>query len=133
MKKIDLEREKEILRDIHVKMLVDHKTDVDMEMSYIAENAILLPPNGPTIIGAEAIRKALEGMVMNKVDYGTPIGPKWVEISESGDLAYDFGTYRIKTKQKEKTIIEQGNYVTLYKKIDGKWKFMCQSWNNILS
>jgi hypothetical protein len=34
-------------------------------------------------------------------------------------------------KRPEGPVEEQGYFVTLYKKIDGDWKFVCQIWNNL--
>jgi len=132
--KIDLEAEKRILKDIHVKMLVDHTTDVDKEMQYIAEDAILIPPNMRPIEGAGAIREAVNQMVkttkivsMGKRDRG----PSRIEIASSGDLAYDIGKFQIVSQGPEGPVEEKGYYVTLYKKIGGQWKFLGQIWNNI--
>jgi len=132
--KTDLEAEKRILKDIHVKMMVDQTTDVDKEMQYIAEDAILIPPNMRPIEGAGAIRQVVNQMVktakivsMGKRDRG----PDRVEIASSGDLAYDIGKFQIVSQGPEGPVEEKGYYVTLYKKIGGQWKFMGQIWNNI--
>jgi len=131
--KIDLEAEKRILYDIHVKMMLDHTTDVDEEMQYMTEDAILIPPNSHPIEGAEAIRKACSQMVKTKViSMGKrDRGPSRVEIASSGDLAYDIGKFQIVSQGPEGPVEEKGYYVTLYKKIGGQWKFLGQIWNNI--
>jgi len=129
----DIEADKKILRELHVKMLVDHTTDVDEEMSYIADEAILIPPNNPPIAGSKVIREALKEMVKTEVvSMGNRTrGPDRIEIASSRDLAYDIGRFRIVNEGPEGPIEEKGYYVTLYKKIDDQWKFMGQIWNNI--
>jgi len=133
MKEVDIEADKKILRELHVKMLLDHTTDVDEEMRYIAEDAMLIPPNSPPIEGAKAIRKACNMMVKTKVlDMGVPgRGVMRLEVSSSGDLAYDIGRFRIVNQGPEGPVEEKGYFVTLYKKVDGQWTFMGQIWNNI--
>ena len=129
--KFDVEAEKEKIRELNMKLLVDHNRDIDDEMSYFVDNAILIPPNAPPIIGVDAIRQVIEEMVKNKINLGTPIGPDWIEVSESGDLAYDFGKYSVKTRRPEGLVTEKGFYISLYKKVDGQWKFAGQSWSNL--
>ncbi len=129
----DIEADKEILRELHVKMLVDHTTDVDEEMSYIADEAILIPPGSHPITGSKVIREALKEMVKTKVlSMGKRTrGPDRIELASSRDLAYDIGRFKIVNEGPEGPVEEKGYYVTLYKKIDDQWKFMGQIWNNI--
>lgn len=132
MKEVDLEADRKILSEIHVKMLVDQNTDVNEEMSYIAEDAILIPPNRPLIEGKEVFEALIKNMKKTEWDLGKPgRGVKTLEISASGDLAYDMGKYDIVNKTPEGPIRSKGYFVTMYKKIEGQWKFMGQIWNNI--
>ena len=78
-------------------MLADQSTDIDKEMGYIAEDAFVIPPNGPAVVGAENLRKLLEEMVKTEV-ISMSGGQRRIEVSKSGDLAYDFGDYRIVNK-----------------------------------
>lgn len=129
---IDLDAEKKKLRELHVKMLVDHKTDVEKEMSYIAEDAFVIPPIGPLITGEDTIREVLKQMVQTEVvSMGDrQHGPSNVWISKSGDLAYDQGKFKMARKGPDGIVEEKGYYVTLYKKVNDQWKFVGQIWNN---
>jgi len=129
---IDLDAEKKKLKEIHVKMLLDHKTDVEKEMSYIAEDAFVIPPIGPLITGEDTIREVLKQMVQTEVvSMGDrQHGPSNVWISKSGDLAYDQGKFKITRKGPDGIVEEKGYYVTLYKKVNDQWKFVGQIWNN---
>jgi len=121
LKEIDLEADRKVLSEIHVKMLVDQKTDVDEEMSYIAEDAILIPPNGPLIEGKEVFEALIKDMTKTEWDLGKPgRGVRTLEISASGDLAYDIGKYDIVNKTPEGPVRSKGHFVTLYKKIEGQ-------------
>jgi ketosteroid isomerase-like protein len=130
---IDLEAEKRKLKEVHVNMLLDHKTDVDEEMSYMADDAFVIPPIGSLITGEDTIREVLNQMVKTEVvSMGDrQHGPSKVWISKSGDLAFDQGKFKITRKGSDGIIEEKGYYVTLYKKVDDQWKFVGQIWNNI--
>jgi ketosteroid isomerase-like protein len=132
LKGVDLEAERKILSELHVKMLVDQNTDAEEEMSYISDDAFLIPPNGPPIEGKEVFESMIQDMKKTEWDLGKPgRGIKTLEISASGDLAFDMGQYNVVNKTPEGDIREQGYFVTLYKKIEGQWKLMGQIWNNI--
>ena len=132
MKEVDLEADRKILSELHVKMLVDQNTDVDEEMSYIAEDAILIPPNEPLIEGEEVFKALIKDMKKTEWDLGKPgRGVMTLEISASGDLAYDIGKYDIVNKTPDGPVRQKGFFVTLYKKIEGQWKFTGQIWNNL--
>ncbi|MDH5201060.1 MAG: DUF4440 domain-containing protein [Candidatus Bathyarchaeota archaeon] len=130
---VNIEKEKQKLKDLHIKMLVDHKTDVDEEMSYIADDAVLVPPNMPTITGARAIREALNAMVQTEVESlgDRSRGPDTIEVAASGDIAYDIGRYVIVNRGPEGPVKQKGRYITVYKKVDGQWKFAGQAWNDV--
>jgi ketosteroid isomerase-like protein len=130
MKEVDIEAEKKILTRIGDKMTVDHTSNIDDIMKYVADEAVLIPPNSSIIDGAKAIREAVKEMIKTKV-ISMSGGDYRLEVSKSGDLAYDIGQFRIVNQGPEGPIKEEGYFVTLYKKIDGQWKFMGQIWNNV--
>lgn len=132
MSDVDIEADRKILSELHTKLLVDEDTDVDEEMRHFVEDTILIPPNSPPVQGISAIRDAVKEMVKTDWDLGDPgRGVLNLEISASGDLAYDVGRYKIVNKRPEGPVEERGYFVTLYKKIEGDWKFMGQIWNSI--
>lgn len=132
MSDIDIEADRRILSELHSKLLVDENTDVDEEMKYFVEDTILIPPNAPPVTGLSTIREAVKEMVKTDWDLGVPgRGVLKLEISASGDLAYDIGRYKIVNKRTKGSVEERGYFVTLYKKMDGEWRFMGQIWNSI--
>jgi len=130
---VDIEAEKKILKEFSVMLRMDHTADIDEGMKYIAEDAFLFPPNGPAIMGSKAIMEVAKMMVQTEVitmgDRTRP--PTHIEVAASGDLAYDYGRFRIVTQGPDGPVEEKGHYITVYKKIDGQWKFAGQSWSNI--
>ena len=56
--------------------------------------------------------------------------PKRIEVANSGDIAYEVGTYKVKWNSKERGPGEAaGNYVTVWKKVGGEWKTAAYIWN----
>lgn len=109
---------------------MDHTSNVDEVMKYIGDEAVLIPPKGHPITGANAIREAAKEMVKTKV-LSMSGGVTRLEVAESGDLAYDIGHFKIVNQGPQGPVTEEGYFVTLYKKIGGEWKFMGQIRNNV--
>jgi uncharacterized protein (TIGR02246 family) len=86
-----------------------------------AVDAVHIPSNMPIVRGRDAIRNSwaeafrMPGMTVQ-------FGPTRVEVSESGDLAYVLGTYRSSADMPGGRLDDRGNYLVVWKKIDGEWK-----------
>jgi uncharacterized protein (TIGR02246 family) len=86
-----------------------------------AEDAVHMPSNAPVARGRDAIRNAwaetfrIPGVAVN-------FGATRVEVAESGDLAYVTGTYQLSGDMPGGRLDDRGNYVVVWKKIDGQWK-----------
>jgi len=129
---IDLEDDRKILSELQVKILADQNSDFDEAMSHMAEDAFLIPPDGPLIEGKDVFKAIFKEMQKTEWDLGKPgRGVRTLEISASGDLAYDIGEYDMVNKTPDGPVRQKGYYVTLFKKIEGQWKFTGQIWNNI--
>lgn len=81
-----------------------------------ADDAILHPPNEPSISGREAIDAYFARIHAEPVDltYATDD----VVVSESGDLAYEVGTW------------EGGKYLTVYRRTPDGWKIVADAWSD---
>jgi ketosteroid isomerase-like protein len=92
-------------------------------IEYIDNEGILLRPNHPPIIGADAIDFLSQ---VNDSSYTLTWSPGGGEIATSANLGYTYGIYKLATKD---TIL-RGTYVSIWKKQkDGKWKFVLDSGN----
>ena len=92
-------------------------------IEYIDNEGVLLRPNHPPIIGANAIDFLSE---VNDSSYSLTWEPSGGEIAIAGDLGYTFGLYKLALKD---TVL-RGTYVSIWKKQnDGKWKFVLDSGN----
>src|SRR5690348_7504338 len=97
--------------------------DLDRILPFWADDATILAPGTPAIVGKDAIRKYVSS------SFATPgFSIAWktdkVEISQSGDLAYSYGTDRISLNTPDgKPVIEENEAVAIWKKQpDGSWK-----------
>ena len=108
--------------------------DLDKTASYYSDDALVLPPNMPTIQGKQGARAMWQGM------FSVPgFGGGWkaakVEVARSGDLAYVTGTYELSESGptgKPKT--DKGKYLEVWKKqADGNWKCIVDMFNSDLA
>jgi uncharacterized protein (TIGR02246 family) len=97
--------------------------DLERVLPFWADDATILPPDKPAIVGKEAIRQYVSGA------FATPgFSITWrtekVEVSLSGDLAYSTGTDRVSvTAPDGKSVTEESRGVVIWKKQpDGSWK-----------
>ena len=92
-------------------------------IEYMDDDGILLRPNHPPIIGANAIEYLTE---QNDSSYTLTWEPSSAKVAASGDLGYSYGIYNL---QLQDTTL-QGTYVSIWKKQeDGKWKFVLDTGN----
>src|ERR1044072_7145570 len=97
--------------------------DVDKTASYYSDDALILPPNIPTINGKQGARAMWQGM------FSVPgFGGGWkatrVEVSRSGDLGWVTGTYELtETDASGRPMVDTGKYLEVWRKqADGSWK-----------
>lgn len=91
--------------------------------SFYADDAVLLPPGGPMTSGKEAISEAWQRMVAQP-GFALTFAPTKVEVSKSGDMAYELGNYALTVNDKSgKPQTTKGKYVVVWgKQADGSWK-----------
>lgn len=91
---------------------------------YIDQYSVFLKPQKQPIVGKNAILNILSRNEDKKSTLTWE--PTSAFISESGDLGYTYGTYKMKKRRK----ITKGTYVTIWKKNkEGEWKFVLNSGN----
>jgi len=108
--------------------------DLEKTVSYYTDDALILPPNLPTIQGKQGARAMWQGM------FSVPgFGGGWkatkVEVSRSGDLGWVTGTYELsETDANGRPIIDKGKYLEVWRKqADGSWKCVADMFNTDLS
>jgi ketosteroid isomerase-like protein len=103
--------------------------DVDTVVSLYAEHAILLPPGVPSANGRTAIRAFFvkDIAAATKDGFNFILGDK-PGGGVSGDLGWASGTYIVKDKAGNP--VDSGKYLSVSKKIDGKWLYIRDAWNS---
>jgi ketosteroid isomerase-like protein len=104
--------------------------DVEKTISYYSDDAIVMPPNIPTLTGKEPIRALWKSMLGPDFSGGWKVTK--VEVARSGDLAYVSGNYEFNEKDDSgKPITDKGKYLEVWKKqADGGWKCVADMFNS---
>lgn len=92
--------------------------------NYTAD-AKLFPPNSDVVEGTEAIQNFWQGIMdmgVKKAILTT------IEASGCGTTAYEEGRYMMHTD--DGTMIDQGKYIVIWKKVDEQWKLYRDIWNS---
>jgi len=92
------------------------------------EAAVLLPPGAPAVTGRAAIRdfllKEAQGASQSGMVFGFS-GKR--DGGASGKLGWSSGSYTV--KDKDGKVVETGKFLSVSKKVDGKWLYMRDTWN----
>lgn len=107
--------------------------DVEKTVSYYSDDAVVMPPNIPTLTGKDAIRNLWKSMLEAPTFSGGWKATK-VEVARSGDLAYVSGSYEFNEKDPAgNPITDKGKYLEVWKKqSDGNWKCVADMFNSDL-
>jgi ketosteroid isomerase-like protein len=97
--------------------------------NFYADEARVMPPNEPRVEGRDAIRRKW-GEFLTMPGFNLTFASDRIVISESGDLAYDTGTYQTRMEIESKPVDDVGKYVTVFKKVGGEWKIVADMFNS---
>ena len=120
--RVDLEAERAALRAAD-QAWSQSTSDLDLFMSYFAEDAVAAIPDAEPAQGKKAIRNLWSGI------FRTPgFSLKWtstrVDVAESGAFGYTIGTFELSLQDSGGTThTRTGKYQTVWRKQpDGQWK-----------
>ncbi len=104
--------------------------DVDKTISYYSDDASAFPFNAPIATGKEQIRQVWAHLT-SLPGFALTFAPTKIEVAESGDLAYDVGTFELKTNDPQGNVVTGiGKYVVVWKKQpDKQWKVIADIFN----
>lgn len=80
-----------------------------------------LVPNAPIAEGRAAVA-GMWGHLLSLPNVSLTFGPTLIEGAESGDLAYEIGTYALGFDKDAGRMEDRGKYVVVWKCVDGSWK-----------
>jgi uncharacterized protein (TIGR02246 family) len=120
--RVDVDAETDSLRArIKEVQAAEAAHDVEAAIAFWAEDAILQSSNAPQIGGRQDIRDFLrqffEGNQLKEFSSTTT----HMSVSQGGDLAYEYGTNRIVLAGPEGDLAEIDKFLTVWKKVRGKW------------
>jgi ketosteroid isomerase-like protein len=101
--------------------------DLTKAVAFCDEHGSMLVPNAPLATGKEALAK----VIASDFAHGnTTWHPNKVGVARSGELGYTSGTTDLTFKDPSgKTVTSKGNYLTVWKKVDGSWKVLSDSFD----
>ena len=101
--------------------------DLEKQMAYYTEDAVIIPGNRPMITGIEGVTRYWKLPVDTKVLSHRTISTK-LEID--GNLASDYGTYEGRSINGSDTTSFRGQYVITWRKgADGQWRMAVDMWS----
>jgi uncharacterized protein (TIGR02246 family) len=94
-----------------------------------AEDAVLSAPGEPAVVGKVPIseyfvKKVAEFSVLGLTVADAPLG----DVGASGDLAYQWETYRV--TDKSGAAVDAGKLLTLFRRDNGKWTIIGDTWSS---
>lgn len=97
----------------------------------LAPDVVGLYDNSPILVGQDAFRKDNETWFASNIDFSS-WESKTDTIVVSGILAYTRGIYHYTMNTQSGPVKDVGKLVTIWKKIDGKWKVIADASNRDL-
>jgi ketosteroid isomerase-like protein len=98
----------------------ENRHDVDLMLADMTDDPLLHICAIPPVKGQTAVRQLYHEFF--KTFVSTNITSQQIHISSSGDIAWDYGSYVNEFQGPEGRITEEGKYLGIYHKVDGKWK-----------
>jgi uncharacterized protein (TIGR02246 family) len=125
MSKPDLSADEMAIKEISGNWLtLDRNNDIEGIMELFDDQAVVYSRNQQPSKGKEAIRQYFKLDKQMNPKAVTDWKTERVEVASSGDLAVEYGSFTVKNSGPDGNGSDQGNFVTVYRKIDGKWKII---------
>jgi uncharacterized protein (TIGR02246 family) len=103
------------------------KHDAALVASTYSEDAEAFPPNADTVKGRAAIQKMWQAVLDSGI---AALELSTSEVESAGDLAYEVGTYAMKTKDGK--VADRGKYCVVWKRAGGQWLLHRDIWSTSL-
>jgi uncharacterized protein (TIGR02246 family) len=98
------------------------KKDAEAVAGFMTEDGSTLPPSEPIVKGHDAIKKGWTDLLALK-NLNIKWEPATVQVADSGEIGYTSGTWTMDwTGDKGEKMKDNGKYLEVWKKADGKWK-----------
>jgi ketosteroid isomerase-like protein len=118
---VDIDAEKKAIQKlIKDTIQAEDNKDLDKILNFFANDVIIHEPNAPQVQGIENIVEPFKEYLSSLVSISGE--STHVEISSSGDMAWDVGYNISEHRDSERSFSGQGKYFAVYKKVGSKWK-----------
>jgi ketosteroid isomerase-like protein len=127
---IAAEKERLLRRDSEWAQAASEGRDVDRILSYWTDDAVVLPPGLPQVVGKTALRQYVEGS-MRIPGFRITWESKDVTLSPDGQLAYMFSRNEVAMNGPDGSPVTiEGRAVTIWRReSDGEWRCAVDIWN----
>jgi len=129
---MDLDSERTLLlqRDADWAAVASEGRDVERILSYWTDDAVVLPPGLPAVIGKTALRQYVEAS-MQIPGFKITWTSTDVTFSPDGNLAYMFSQNAVTMNSPDGSLVTtEGRAVTIWRReLDGEWRCAVDIWN----
>jgi ketosteroid isomerase-like protein len=101
----------------------ENRHNVDTMLEEMIDDPLFHLCGVPPVKGQDAVRQLYRAFFETFVS--TSITSQQIHISSSGEMAWDYGVYVNEYQGSDGRIKEEGKYIGIYHKVDGKWKGAC--------
>jgi uncharacterized protein (TIGR02246 family) len=122
--KLDLAAEEAVIRKTDAAWLAAATAhDLERTLPFWSDDATILSPGAPAIVGKQAIRNYVSGAFAT-AGFSIAWKTEKIEVAQSGDMAYSTGTERISfTSADGKPVVADGRSIAVWRRQpDGSWK-----------
>jgi len=128
---VDLGKEEAAIRATDAQWLAAAKAhDVEKSVSFWSDDATILQPDTPPIVGKSEVRKYVAEAFATP-DFSITFTTDKVVVARSGDMAYETGTGVISFRDPKGKLVTLHNrgVVVWRRQADGSWKAAVDIWN----
>ena len=101
-----------------------NKQDASGVAATYSPDANAFPPNAPLIKGRAAIQKMWQDVINSGI---ASISLVTAEVESGGNIAYEAGTYEMKTQDGK--VADKGKYCVVWKNVNGQWMLHRDIWS----
>ena len=128
---VEAEKAQLLARDAEWARLAFEGRDVERMLSYFSDDAVMMPPGMPAVIGKAALREYLNGSLQIP-GFSITWTSTDVHLSPDGQFAYMFGRNQMTMNAPDGTLMTfAGRGVTNWRReADGAWRCVVDIWNS---
>lgn len=107
------------------------RKDTAVISEFYTPDGRFMVPNAPVAEGRAAVAE-MWGHLLSLPNVTLTFGPTLIESAESGELAYEVGTYALGFDKGAERVEDRGKYVVVWKRLGGSWKAVADILNSDL-